>query len=47
MWMVPPIWLGVLSFCFLFRSGLSAWLWLGGANILTFGGLYICRHFSL
>lgn len=45
MWMVPPIWLGVLSFCFLFRSGLRAWLWLGGGNLLAYAGLYTCRHF--
>jgi len=45
MWLMSPIWLGVISFCFLFRSGLRAWLWLGGANALAFVGLYACRHF--
>lgn len=45
MWLVAPIWLGAASFCFLFRSGLCAWLWLGGANLLAHGGLYACRHF--
>jgi len=36
MWMVPPIWLAVLSFCYLFRDALRAWLWLGGASVLGF-----------
>jgi hypothetical protein len=45
MWLAAPLWAGVLGFVFLFRSGLQAWLWLGGANVLAFGGLYACRHF--
>lgn len=45
MWLVAPIWLGVASLVFLFRSGLRAFLWLGGANLLGYGGLYLCRHF--
>jgi hypothetical protein len=44
MWLVAPIWLGVASLVFLFRSGRAAFLWLGGANLLAFGGLYICRR---
>lgn len=44
MWLVPPLWLAVVSFCFLFRSGLRAWLWLGGANLLAHAGLYACRE---
>ncbi|SMH47201.1 hypothetical protein [Azospirillum agricola] len=43
MWMVAPIWLGVVSFCFLFRSGLRAWLWLGGANLLAYAALHAAR----
>lgn len=46
MWMVPPVWLAVLSAVFLFRDGLRAWLWLGGANLLAYAGLFLCRHFS-
>jgi hypothetical protein len=45
MWMVAPIWLGALGFVFLFRSGLQAWVWLGGASLLAHGGLYACRLF--
>lgn len=39
MWLMAPLWAGVLSFCFLFRTGLRAWLWLGGANIIIWGAL--------
>ncbi len=45
MWLVAPLWLGVVSLCFLFRSGLRCWLWLGGANLLAHAGLIACRHF--
>ncbi|NSL54459.1 hypothetical protein [Uliginosibacterium aquaticum] len=43
MWLVTPIWLGVLSGCFFFSSGLRAWLWLGGANLLVFATLLLAR----
>ncbi len=43
MWLVTPVWLGVLSSCYFFRSGLRAWLWLGGANLLVFGLLFLAR----
>lgn len=43
MWIVAPVWLGVVSFCFLFRSGLRAWLWLGGANLLAYTALLASR----
>jgi len=35
MWSVAPIWLFVLSLCFLFPTGQRAWLWLGLANLLV------------
>jgi len=37
MWMVPPIWLGVLSGVYFFSSGLRAWLGLGGASVFVVG----------
>lgn len=37
MWLVVPVWFGVLAACYALRSGLRAWLWLGGANLLVFG----------
>ncbi|MCF4164793.1 hypothetical protein L2U69_03960 [Zavarzinia compransoris] len=43
MWMVPPVWCGVLGFCFLFRDGWRAWGWLGLANILLFGAFFAGR----
>ncbi|SFP26968.1 hypothetical protein [Qipengyuania nanhaisediminis] len=43
MWLVAPIWCGIASFCFLFRSGIRAWLWLGGANIVVFALLAIAK----
>lgn len=39
MWMMAPVWALVLSFCFLFRSGWRAWLWLAGANIAVWGAI--------
>ena len=35
MWLVPPVWLGVLSSVYFFRSGLHAWAWLLAANALA------------
>ncbi|MBV2160525.1 hypothetical protein [Achromobacter denitrificans] len=43
MWMVPPVWLGVLSGVYFFASGLRAWLWLGGASALAAGLLFVLR----
>jgi len=31
-----PLWIAVMACAFLFRSGLRAWLWLGGATLLCF-----------
>ncbi len=36
MWLTVPVWLGVFSLVYLFGSGLRAWLWLGGFNIVAF-----------
>lgn len=35
MWLMAPIWCGVLGFCFLFRSSARAWGWLAAANLLA------------
>lgn len=43
MWMVPPIWLGVLSGVYFFANGGRAWLWLGGAGLLVCGAFLILR----
>lgn len=46
MWLVVPLWLGILGACFLFRDGLRAWIWLGGACALVYAGLFIGRHLA-
>ena len=43
MWLVAPIWAGIASFCFLFRSGFTAWLWLGAVNIGVFALLFLVK----
>lgn len=43
MWMVPPLWLGTLGLVYFFQSGLRAWLWLGGANLLAYGALWYLK----
>ncbi len=46
MWLVPPVWLTVLSLVYFFASGLRAWLWLGLANALVFGAWRLALHGS-
>lgn len=41
MWLMAPVWAGVLSFCFMFRSSARAWGWLGLANLVLWGALYM------
>jgi hypothetical protein len=41
--LVALIWIAVFGFCFLFRSGLAAWGWLGAANLIAFAALFACR----
>jgi hypothetical protein len=43
MWLTAPLWMGVLSGVYFFRSGKRAWAWLGGANLLVFGLLWATR----
>ncbi|CAH2802473.1 MAG: hypothetical protein CBARDMAM_4539 [uncultured Caballeronia sp.] len=45
MWLVPPVWIGVVSVSFVFRSGLRAWAWLGDANLAGFALFALARHF--
>ncbi|MFB1484932.1 hypothetical protein [Corallococcus sp. RDP092CA] len=44
MWSVVPVWMGVLGGCFLFRTGLRAWLWLGGTAALFWGVFLFLRQ---
>ena len=41
MWLMSPVWAFTLSFCFLFPSARSAWSWLGLANGLVWGALFL------
>jgi len=41
MWLIAPLFVAVLSGCFLFRTGLRAWGWLGLANLLIWGLLHV------
>lgn len=43
MWLITPIWLLVLSFSFMFKTGLRAIGYLGLFNVLTYIVLYIFR----
>jgi hypothetical protein len=41
MWMVPPIWLLIISFSYLFQTGLRAWVSLGAVNLIVYSILMI------
>ena len=43
MWIVAPIWMTLFACVYLFRSGLRAWLWLGGAAALAHAALLLLR----
>ena len=38
--MAFPVWIGVMSLAFVFKTGRRAWLWLGAATLLCFALLY-------
>lgn len=41
MWMLPPIWLLIISFSFMFQTGLRAWVSLGTVNLIVYSILMI------
>lgn len=41
MWLISPVWIFVVSFGFLFRSTLTAWVYLSGANILVWAPILV------
>jgi hypothetical protein len=43
MWLIAPLWLTVFGFVWLFRTGIQALLWLGGANLLAWSLLFWVR----
>ncbi len=40
---VPLVWIAVFSLAYLFRSGLRAWIWLGGISVAAFALLAACQ----
>lgn len=38
-----PVWIGAMSLAFLCKTGLRAWLWLGGATLLCFGLIQVVK----
>lgn len=46
MWIVAPLWMVVLSTCFLFRSAWRAWGWLLLFNGLAFGAVALMRQLA-
>jgi hypothetical protein len=38
-----PLWVAVMSLAFLARTGLRAWLWMGGGTLLCFGLIQVSR----
>lgn len=38
-----PLWIAVMSLAFAFRSGARAWLWLGGATLVCFALIHLCK----
>jgi hypothetical protein len=45
MWLLGPIWLTILSTCFLFRSGARAWFWLGLTNVVLYALYFLFKSF--
>ncbi|MGE8280933.1 MAG: hypothetical protein ACN6O2_10900 [Stenotrophomonas sp.] len=43
MWMIAPLWAGVLGFVYLFRDSRRAWLWLSLATVLAFAVLWLLK----
>jgi hypothetical protein len=42
-----PVWIGVMAAAFLFRSGLRAWLWMGGLTVAGHAALYLLKAAGL
>ncbi|MFT4257402.1 MAG: hypothetical protein QM599_10655 [Pseudoxanthomonas sp.] len=38
-----PLWVAVMSLAFLAKTGLRAWLWMGGATLLCFGLIHLAK----
>lgn len=38
-----PVWIAAMSWAFACRSGLRAWLWMGGATVACYAALYAVK----
>lgn len=38
-----PVWVGVMSLAFLAKTGLRAWLWMGGWTLLCFALIHLAK----
>lgn len=45
MWMISPIWLIILTFSYLFKTGLKAFIYLGSANIMLYSLYFLLRWY--
>ena len=45
MWMISPIWLTILTFSYLFKTGLKAIIYLGSANIISYAIFFFLRWY--
>ena len=45
MWMISPIWLTILTFSYLFKTGLKAIIYLGSANIIAYAIFFFLRWY--
>ena len=43
MWLISPVWLIILSFSYMFRTGAHSLIYLGMANIIFYGLLFSLR----
>ncbi|WP_373988237.1 hypothetical protein [Duganella sp. BuS-21] len=41
------VWIGAMTGAFLFKTGLRAWLWMGGATVIGFTALHFLKASGL
>jgi hypothetical protein len=41
------VWIAVMTGAFLFKTGLRAWLWMGGATVIGFAALHFLKASGL
>ncbi len=46
MWMITPIWLTIITFSFMFKTGRHAFIYLGAANLIAYS-IFVLLRWSL